>query len=76
MKKERLFGNEAKWEGGEHPDEGAERLEKFRVVVMEQVGTNGIACKASHKSDKSSFTLLCGQPFHQTASQNKWRFGM
>lgn len=38
--RERLFGNDATWEGDECPDEGSERLEKFRAVPMEQFGTN------------------------------------
>lgn len=68
MKKEKLFGKEAKWEGNECPDEGEDSLENFGIV-----GTNEIACKVKyrhHKSDKSSFALLWGLCFYQTASQN------
>lgn len=58
MRKERLFGNKVQREGEESPDEGGERLEKFRVVAMEQLGTNGIACKVKYRHRKSQTSLL------------------
>lgn len=58
MKKERLFGDEAKREGEECPDEGGERLQKFRVVAMERFGTNGIACQVKYRHHTSQINLL------------------
>lgn len=47
-----------KWEGEECPDEGGERLEKFRVVTVEQLSTNGIACKVKYRHHTSQTSLL------------------
>lgn len=61
MKKtQRLFRNKSKGAGGECPDEGRDRLGKFRVAVMEQLDKNRIVrVKYRHHRRQTSFLSLC-----------------